>query len=107
MLGFIIWAAVGIAFVGLGLYVFFSKREAAFGFWANAKMFSVNNVRAYNRAVGKLWCVYGIVFLLLGIPLLGGQNSPGAILTIIGTMMESIAAAVVYTTVIEPKYRRK
>lgn len=107
MLGFIIWTVAGIAFIALGLYAFFSKREVAFGFWANAKMFPVNDVHAYNCAVGKMWCVFGIVFILLGIPLLGGQNSPGAILTIIGTMIESIAVAVVYTTVIEPKYRRK
>lgn len=105
MLGFAIWAAAGIAFISLGLYAFFSKREVAFGFWANAKMFPVKDVHAYNRAVGKMWCVFGAVFILLGLPLLGGQNSPGAILTIIGAMIEAIAVAVVYTVVIEPKYR--
>lgn len=106
-IGFAVWTIGAIAFIGLGLYAFFSKKEVAFGFWANAKMFQVTDVHAYNRAVGKMWCGYGIVFFLLGLPLLGEQNSPGVILSIIGTMIESIALAVVYTTVIEPKYRKK
>ena len=68
-IGFIIWALAGAAFIGLGIYCIFSKKSAAFGFWANAKMFEVEDVRGYNRALGKLWCAYGIGFILLGIPL--------------------------------------
>lgn len=106
MLVFILWSIVGCMFVILGIYAFLSKKEVAFGFWANADMFPVENVKAYNRAVGKLWCVFGAVFVLLGLPLLGEGNAPFIMLSVLGIMAEAIAAMVVYTTVIEKKYRR-
>lgn len=107
LLGFIIWAVMGLLFVGLGIYAFLSKREVPFGFWANADVFPVEDVKGYNRAVGKLWCGYGVVFALLGTPLLGGQNSALILLSVVGIMAESIAAMVIYVTVIEKKYRKK
>ena len=109
MAAFIMWLVFGLAFIVLGIYVSFSKKgnAVAFGFWANAKTFQVNDVKAYNKALGKLWCVFGAVFAVLGIPMLGGQNSPLILLSIIGTMFEVIAVMVVYVTVIEKKYRKK
>lgn len=107
MLGFILFSLCGIAFVLLGIYTFLSKKEAAFSFWANAKMFPVTNIKAYNRAVGKLWCAYGAIFIILGLPLLSGQNSALILLSIIGIMAETIAVMVIYVTVIEKKYRKK
>ena len=103
----LIWIAISACFVIMGIYNFFSKKKSAFGFWANAKVFEVTDVKAYNRALGKLWCVFGVVFALLGLPLLYGQNSPYILLTVLGAMLEAIAAMVVYVTVIEKKYRRK
>lgn len=106
MLAFIVWLALGVAFIALGVYAILSKKEVAFGFWANAKMFPVQDIKGYNHAVGKLWCVFGIVFALLGIPLLPGQNTGYIIISILGCMAEAIAAMVVYVTIIEKKYRR-
>ena len=77
------------------------------GFWANAELFEVTDIKKYNRAMAKLFSTYGIFFILLGIPLLSGQNSPWIILSILGGMLETIIAMVVYTTVIEKKYRKK
>lgn len=105
MTGFVIWMLCSVAMIAFGIYAFFSKRTMPFGFWANAEVFEVRDVRAYNRAVGKLWCVFGSVFGLLGLPLLTGQNSPYIILSILGCMVEAIGAMVVYVTVIEKKYR--
>lgn len=107
MLAFLIWLFVGILFVVYGIHAFRSEKAVPFGFWANAKVFAVKDVRAYNRAVGKLWCVFGVVLAFLGIPFLKGQNSPYAILSILGIMAEAIAAMVVYVAVIEKKYREK
>ena len=107
MLGFIIWFLFGCAFVGLGIFCFTSKKEVAFGFWANAEMLPVTNVKEYNRAVGKLWCLFGIVFAALGLPLLKGENSGWIIVSILGIMAEVIVTMVIYTTVIEKKYRKK
>lgn len=107
MMAFVIWLLMSIAFVILGIYASVSKKEVAFGFWANADTFPVKDVKAYNRAVGKLWIVFGIVFSVLGLPLLKGQNNPFIILSVLGIMIEAIAAMVIYTTVIEKKYRKK
>ena len=104
---FLIWLVLSACFVIMGIYNFFSKKKSAFGFWANAKVFEVTDVKAYNRALGKLWCVFGIVLALLGLPLLYGQNSPYILLTMLGAILEAIAAMVVYVTVIEKKYRKK
>ena len=103
MLAFLIWLLIGCAFVVLGIYSFYSKKETAFGFWANAETFPVNDV----KAMGKLWCVFGIVFVALGLPLLVEQNSLLMIIPVIGCMLEAIITMAIYTTVIEKKYRKK
>ena len=84
-----------------------SKKAKPFGFWANAEMAPIEDVKGYNRALGILWCAYGILFTLIGAPLLKGQNSGLIILSILGVMFISIAAMVVYVVGIEPKYGKK
>lgn len=107
IIAFVIWAVCGAAFIVLGVWEYFSKAEnpKSFSFWANAEQFKVKDVKKYNRAVAKLWMVFGTVFILLGLPMFGGQNSPWIMLSIIGTMFEAIAAMAVYTLVIERKYK--
>lgn len=105
MIGFIIWALCGLLFIGFGISAFSAKE--AVGFWANAKVPSIENVAAYNKAVGRLWCVMGAIFVLLGLPLLSGQNSPLILISIIGVLIEIIAAMVIYTMGIEGKYRQR
>ena len=105
IIGFVIWSVVGCLFIGLGIYSFYSQKPM--GFWANARMFEVTDRKKYNAAVGKLFIVFGIVFILLGLPLLAGQNSPWIFLSVLGALLECIAAMVVYTVVIEERYRKK
>ncbi len=105
MLAFIIFVLVALIFVVIGISAFFAKKPM--GFFANAEMFEVTDVKAYNRAVGIMWCIYGIVMIILGIPLLAGQNSPYALLTMAGVVVETIALVVVYVLVIEKKYRKR
>lgn len=107
IIAFFMWLILGCLFVGLGIYSFISKKAVAFSFWANAEMFPVNNVKEYNRTMGILWIVFGVVFIILGLPLLKGQNSPYIVFSILGVMAEAIAAMAIYTTVIEKKYRKK
>ena len=108
-MGFIIWVLVGMLFIIGGIYCINSKKEVAFGFWANSKTspIKVKNIKAYNKTLGKLWCAYGFFFILLGIPLLGEQNSPLIIITVIGVILELIIVIAVYTIKIEGKYRKK
>ena len=108
-MAFIIWLLVGMLFIIGGIYCINSKKEVAFAFWANVKTapIEVKNIKAYNKALGKLWCAYGFFFILLGIPLLEEQNSPLIIVTSIGAILEVIIFIALYTIKIEGKYRKK
>ncbi len=104
--GLVIWLLVCLIFLGLGVSSF--KADKPVGFWSNAKPPEVVDVHAYNRAVGKLWCVFAVVLMLLGFPfIIAEQNSPLYFITIVGVMLEVIITAVVYTVKIEMKYRKR
>ena len=105
VLGFIIWCLCGGFFIVLGIYALFSKK--AMGFWTGEEVTGVSDIKKYNRAMAKLFCIYGIVLVLLGIPLLGGQNSAGLVIPILGTMFISIIMMAVYLVVIERRYKKK
>ena len=109
MWAFIIWTIVGIVFIVMGIYDMNSKKAKPFGFWANAEVGPIENVKGYNRALGILWCVYGVLFILIGLPLLilTEQNTGLIIIPVLGTMLISIGAMAVYTIGIESKYRKK
>lgn len=103
MAGFIIWAIVGCIMIGIGVNAFFQKR--AVGFWANVKTMKVNDIKGYNHATGKLFILYGAILIVLGIPLLSGQNTPYILLSIVGLMIETIAMMAIYSLVITKKYQ--
>ena len=107
LIAFIIWVIIGVLFIVMGIYDFNSKKAKTFGFWANAEVAPIEDVKGYNRALGILWCAYGVLFTLIGLPLLDGQNSGLIIIPILGAMLISIAAMVAYVVGIEPKYRKK
>lgn len=105
MIGFVGWVLVGCFLIGIGVAAFFKKK--AVGFWANMEAEPVSDIKNYNCAVGKLFVLYGVVFMLLGMPFLMGQNSPFILISIIGVMIETIIMMAVYSLVIEKKYRKK
>lgn len=110
VLGFCIWSLCGLFFIGMGVYNIFSKTTRPFGFWANADTIPVepDKIRAYNRALGKLWIMAGILFILIGLPLLiCGQNSPWVMIPILGAMLEAIFLMIIYVLAIEKKYRKR
>lgn len=102
MVGFVIWALVGALIIVIGIKDLFAKKTV--GFWANIETMKVSDVKGYNRATGILFMVYGIVFILLGLPLLGGQNTPFILLSIIGVMFETIIIMTIYSICIVKKY---
>ena len=107
LMAFIIWAILGVFFIAMGIYDIKSKKAKPFGFWANADVAPIEDVKGYNRARGILWCVYGVLFTLIGLPLLGGQSEALLIIPILGAVFLSIGAMVAYVVGIEPKYRKK
>lgn len=102
VIGFIIWVAVGALFFVLGIHAFFAGKPV--GFWANAKTPEIENVKAYNRAVGTIFLIFGGIFILLGLPLL--LESDLIVFSSIGVMFETIGVMAAYT-IIEQKYRKK
>ena len=109
MIGFVIWSLLGVFIIGLGIKDMFSKNPV--GFWANTETIKVKDVKGYNRASGLLFIIYGIIFVIffviLGIPLLDGQNTPYVLLSVIGVMVETIVIMAVYSLVIVKKYEEK
>ncbi len=105
IIGFIIWAVIGCFIIGIGISAFFRKKPV--GFWANIEVEPMNDIKNYNYATGKLFIAYGVIFVLLGLPMLSGQNSPFIILSVLGIMVETIAAMIIYTSIIAEKYKKK
>ncbi len=104
IVGFIIWAVIGCFIIGIGISAFFRKK--AVGFWANIEVKPMDNIKNYNYAMGKLFITYGVIFVLLGLPMLSGQNSLFIILSVLGIMVETIATMIIYTLIIAKKYNR-
>ena len=105
IIGFIVWALCGCLMIGLGISAFFSKKAG--GFWANIKTFPVNDIRGSKHAAGKLFIIYGVIFIVLGVPLLSGQNTPYILLSVLGVMIETIVIMAIYSLSITKKYREK
>ena len=57
--------------------------------------------------MGKLFIIGGLAFILLGLPMLKGQNTAGIVLSMLGIVFGSLAMMIVYTVGIEGKYRKK
>lgn len=107
IIAFIIWIMVSLVFVIIGIYDL--RADEVVGFWSNGKRPEVmpENRKAYNRAVGILWIAFALVFMLLGLPLLAGDNSPLIVITLLGSLADIVALMAVYVLVIEKKYCRK
>ena len=89
MIIFSIWGIAGLVPIALGIHTWRSSK--AINFWANIKITEgMSDVKSYNQAVAKLLWIFGIIFILLGLPLLLGQNSPLIILSVLGTIFECI-----------------
>ena len=100
------FALIGVFFLVMGIRCRHSDKPS--GFWANAEQFEVTDVRAYNKAMSKLWFGAAVLYTALGLPLLTPANILLVILvSMIGCMIVTIGIMIFFTTVIEPKYRKK
>ena len=100
---FAVWAACGLLFLGIGIFDMFSEKQVRF--WANAESPEMKQIKKYNRAVGILLCVYAIVFVLLGLPLLLSDSDLALLIPVLGTVAETIALMTIYMK-IEQKYKK-
>lgn len=108
IMGFVIWVICGLLFVGIGIYDYMSKKQV--GFWANFDVPEVEDVIGFNKAVGRLFITYGVVFILIGIPLIPSifyKNMLLVFIPIIGTVFETIWLMVYFVMKIEKDYYPK
>lgn len=108
IMGFVIWLICGLLFVGIGIYDYMSKKQV--GFWANFDVPEVEDVIGFNKAVGRLFITYGVVFILIGIPLIPSifyKNMLLVFIPIIGTVFETIWLMVYFVMKIEKDYYPK
>lgn len=108
IMGFVIWVICGLLFVGIGIYDYRSKKQV--GFWANFDVPEVEDVIGFNKAVGRLFITYGVVFILIGIPLIPSifyKNMLLVFIPIIGTIFETIWLMVYFVMKIEKDYYPK
>ena len=103
IIGFVIWVVVSMVYVLIGIWAWNAKEPV--GFFTFVKAPEVSDVKGYNHAVAKLWFFFAAVMVLLGLPLLAGQNSPLILISVIGAMFLVIAIVVIYLR-IEKKYRK-
>ena len=54
LIAFVIWVIIGVLFIVMGIYDFNSKKAKPFGFWANAEVAPIEDVKGYNRALGAM-----------------------------------------------------
>lgn len=108
IMGFVIWVICGLLFVGIGIYDYMSKKQV--GFWAKFDVPEVEDVIGFNKAVGRLFITYGVVFILIGIPLIPSifyKNVLLVFIPIIGTVFETIWLMVYFVMKIEKDYYPK
>lgn len=100
-MGFLIWSGFGIALMILGIYCHFTKRLMYF--WANDTQLIVSDQKAYNRTLGKCWIVYGLIFIVLGLPLLS-EYKMWALFSVLASFFWMIALILSYLR-ISDRYR--
>ena len=102
MMAYIGWLLVSAVFYGFGIYAWTADKPVSF--WNFTQQIQVNHVEKYNQAVAKLWISFAVLFDIIGLPVLAGQNSAWIVFLVLGTMAWAIALMAVYTG-IEKKYR--
>lgn len=102
---FVIWILMGCLFVGFGIAAYHSDKPV--GFWNTCKIGEVTDTKKYNCAMGKLWCIAGPIFMVLGLPMLAEQNSPIVFVSVAGALIWVISLMIIYELGIMRKYRKK
>lgn len=60
---------LGLTCLGIGIRAFLKKNPVRFYGAIEVGPEEIKDVRAYNKANGFMWCIYGGVFILYGISL--------------------------------------
>ena len=105
ILNFILWAIFGCLMIAIGISAFFSKEQVRY--MAKINPPKVKDIKGYNYATGKLLVLFGVLLIVLGVPILFDKSSLFIFLSIIGALILTIATIAVNVLYIEEKYREK
>ena len=99
IVGFVIWSAVFLLLLGIGLWALKSKKTV--GFFAGVNPPKVKDPQKYNYAVAILWFVYTFLFELLGLPFLFLRQNAATLLWIVpGVALLSIGLMLGYQRIL-------
>lgn len=104
LLSIVCWI-IAIFFIFYGIMVVHSKKPA--GIYSNVKAPELNEIsdlKAYNRAVGKLIIGYAVLLIAVGIAEINASKITAAVLILVSVFPGAIAMMIIYETVISPKY---
>jgi len=107
IIGFIIYAAVALIMIVIGIVQIRSPRPAHFYSGETApRPEELTDVRGWNRCHGIMWILFGVMILLsYGIAALIG-DSPLSILPMLGGMIIPIPLMVLYHQKLEKRYKK-
>lgn len=98
-IAFLIWTAVALVLVWIGIRTWRSEKAA--GFFSGVEAPKVSDVKKYNHAVAILWFVYAALFEVIGTPLLSMKQNPTAFVGIVlGIVVSSIALMIEYNKIL-------
>lgn len=94
----------GGVFIGFG--VFALKKQTPIHFWSGTvvKAEEITDIKAYNRANGIMWIVYGALIILSGIPAAILDLNMFAIISIVIIFLGLIIMIIIYNKIYN-KYR--
>ncbi len=99
-IGFVIWTAVALILVGIGINAWNMKEPV--GFFTGQEPPKVKDTEKYNHSVAILWFVYGTILEVFGIPLLFlEQNSPVFVISMLGPVFATIGLVVAYNKILD------
>lgn len=107
MLDFVIHFIIGLFFIFMGIQS--KKKKEPVKLWANISNanFKVTDISAYNQAVGKMWIIFGINMILLGLIMFLDIKGVPFLIYMLGVLANILGLMIYYTLVIEKKYRKQ
>jgi len=96
---------MALLFIGIGLIAICSRKPA--GVYSCVKppdLDKIRDLKAYNRAVGKLLMGYAILFIIIGFVVIFVNENTAGILILISAFPGAIIVMIIYETVISQKY---
>lgn len=95
------------AFVFIGIGIFSLNKKTPMHFWSGTTVKSeeITDIRAYNRANGIMWIVYGSTFILAIILNLVFNSNVGVLVVVLSCTVGLIALILVYGKIYN-KYKR-